>query len=74
MGRLFDNLFRKRVIDNSVQKTVHLLIITHTGSVFIAVMRLVVCINSSFRGDGVALNIAKTGAFSKNRLQRVKQG
>jgi len=48
--------------------------ITHTGSVLDAVMRLVNCILSSFHGDSVALNIAKTGAFSKNRLKRVEQG
>ena len=67
-------MLRKGVIDSSVERVHDLLRFTQTRSVLVVVMRLVVCINSSFLGDGVALNIAKTGAFSKNRLQRVQQG
>ena len=67
-------MLRKGVIDSSVERVHDLLRFTQTRSVLVVVMRLVVCINSSFLSDGVALNIAKTGAFSKNRLQRVQQG
>ena len=61
MGNPFDNLFRNGVIDNSVERVVHLLSITVTCSVLVAMIRLVCCIFSSFRGGRLALNIAKCG-------------
>ena len=77
MGNPFDILFRNGVIDNSVERVVHLLSITVTCSVLVAVIRLVCCIFSSFRmvdGGRLALNIANVGATSKISLLRVEQG
>ena len=70
----FNNLLRKGVIDNSMERVHDLLHFTQTRSVLVVRMRLVNCILSSFRGDCVAWNIAKSGAFSKNRLQMVEHG
>ena len=65
MGHLFDNLFRKGVINNSVKKVAHLLRITQTLSVLVPMMRLVCSIYFVVRGGRLAFNIANVGAFSK---------
>jgi len=46
--------------------------VTQTCSVLVAMIRLVCCIFSSFRGGRLALNIANVGATSKISLLRVE--